>query len=319
MSSIISLKDEAEKAIERIKEYQALLFEGDDEELSINSKISQLQSSSQEAYEEIRAYKLRLIDGTEDTASILSQIETARSKIESNTTESDTLLFEEKEKLKSLNSFYDKVFGSTKEDGSIVKGLDDELDSGLKRITEVEAEHGRKYEAFEREIEGLLPGATTAGLATSYSTMKNSFDEPIKQLSLLFYFSLTSLFFLSVGALIEEIGFWYIRFPSDPTWSDLASNILIKAPLSVPFIWLAIFASRRRAENKRLQQEYAHKETVTMSYQGFRKQASELPDGTGEPLLAKLLEEAIESVGHNPSVTLDGNPSDDFPGRAKMM
>ena len=69
-------------------------------------------------------------------------------------------------------------------------------------------------------------------------------------------------------------------------------------------IWVAVYASKRRSENQRLEQEYAHKEALARSYISYKKQISELGK-EDNVLLEKLILEAINAISYNASKTLD--------------
>lgn len=101
--------------------------------------------------------------------------------------------------------------------------------------------------------------------------------------------------------------------------SDLLSNLsfvtttlLIKSPFLIPFIWLSIFFSNRRAEIHRLQQEYLHKSTFAQSYLKYEEQIKNLPEDKQGDLLATLLDKLIETVSFNPSTTLDKKANKDI-------
>jgi hypothetical protein len=70
------------------------------------------------------------------------------------------------EKLDPLKTFYTSVFGSKNEETG-------EIEGGLK----LEIHEKRKiYNALLKEIEGLLPGAVSAGLVSAYNEVKRSFE-----------------------------------------------------------------------------------------------------------------------------------------------
>ena len=93
---------------------------------------------------------------------------------------------------------------------------------------------------------------------------------------------------------------------------DFAKNILHSLPISGPLIWLAIYASKRRSENQRLEQEYAHKETLAKSYSSYKQQIEDLNQEDKE-LLTKLLETAITTISYNASETLSNKHGDGTP------
>ena len=90
-------------------------------------------------------------------------------------------------------------------------------------------------------------------------------------------------------------------------------NLLLqKLPLYAPVIWFAIYASKRRSESQRLEQEYAHKEALSSSYGGFKQQIEELEE-EDQKLLKKLLDSSIETISNNASKSLDKKHGDGMP------
>jgi len=96
------------------------------------------------------------------------------------------------------------------------------------------------------------------------------------------------------------------------TGASLFNNMLYKLPILGSLLWLAFFASKRRSEDRRLQQEYAHKEALAKSYQGFKQQIDAL-QAKDEELTKRLLETAIGAIALNASSTLDGKHGDKMP------
>ena len=93
---------------------------------------------------------------------------------------------------------------------------------------------------------------------------------------------------------------------------DIGKDFFKTLPIIAPLIWLAIFASSRRSENQRLEQEYAHKEALAKSYSSYKKQIDGLKD-EDQSLLIKLLDNAIETISKNASETLDKKHGDGTP------
>ena len=90
---------------------------------------------------------------------------------------------------------------------------------------------------------------------------------------------------------------------------EITKYILYSLPITLPLIWVAVYASKRRSENQRLEQEYAHKEALARSYISYKKQISELGKEDSE-LLEKLILEAINAISYNASKTLDKKHGD---------
>ncbi|MBO2609942.1 hypothetical protein [Shewanella algae] len=216
------------------------------------------------------------------------------------------------EKVNDFKRYYVDVFGKKNEEGDLEGGLKDEVISRKKQLDEFKAKQETRCKALNDEIESLLPGATSAGLATAYFELKKSFDKPIENYTKLFYASIGCLMLISLISVTQEIGWFMIKFVDVSDFSKLTSNILYKLPMVLPILWLTIFASKRRSEALRLQQEYSHKEALAKSYQSFKTQIEALNETSGD-LMKKLLEATIDAVSMNASDTLDKKHGDKTP------
>ncbi|MBO7926048.1 hypothetical protein J5X91_07135 [Pseudoalteromonas sp. K222D] len=213
---------------------------------------------------------------------------------------------------KDFREYHSDVFGIKNDEGNFEGGLKAEIITREKHLEEFKKQQELKYKTLNDEIESLLPGATSAGLATAYHDLKESFNTPIENYSKLFYSSISVLVLVAFLSITQEVGFFFIKFVEITDLSKLASSILYKLPIVLPVLWLTLFASKRRSESQRLQQEYAHKEALAKSYQNFKMQIEAL--GQSDPdLMKKLLSSAIDAVSKNASDTLDKKHGDKSP------
>lgn len=210
------------------------------------------------------------------------------------------------DRLAELMGYYHVVFKDTvDENGKTVhKGLKEEIDSQRKR-----------YEKLKQDIETLLPGATSAGLASAYHDLNKSYDKPIKTYTWIFYVVLTAIILISLYLSIDTLTFspFSLKLREYQSLEELGIAFAFKIPILIPAIWLAFFSANRRKESERLKQEYAHKEALAKSYEGFKIQIEQLDDEKQEPLLEKLLTIAIDTIGMNASFTLDRPYKNDLP------
>lgn len=303
--------DEADTAKFRIKVLETSYFDNSEEE-SLSSKVSRLEQTLDDAYDKIQEYKTKLIDGDSLTESISSEIDGALETANDKSETINTLLNEVKLKVSDFKSFHTVVFGEKNEEGVFEGGLKSEISAREKHLEQFKNQQEIKYKTLNDEIESLLPGATSAGLASAYHDLKVSFDSPIKSYSRLFYGSIFLLMLVAFISVIQEVSLSNIKFVDVTNLTNLFSNILYKLPLVIPVIWLALFSSKRRSETLRLQQEYAHKEALAKSYQNFKTQIEAL--GQSDPeLMKKLLSSAIDAVSKNASDTLDKKHGDKTP------
>jgi len=310
----------AEEARGKIDEYVDTLFNSTDEDTSIKDTIEEIEGNFTRKHEELQLLYDEAFedDEEEDKISIKSALKTAKEELESDVVEAQKKLKHIKSEIKEFDEFYEEIFGELNEETELrEKGLKQELDTRLNQLTSFETTQNTKHKALFEKIEALLPGATSAGLASAYKELKDSFTDPIKHWNWLFIGSVTVMFIATFLSFIQieqiaESGNRIYSFANADTLDKTFTSLLHKLPLYVPLVWLAIFASKRRSETQRLQQEYAHKEALAKSYDSYKTQIEQLEKGDQEMLL-KLIENSIQTIAHNASETLDGKHGDGTP------
>ena len=164
-----------------------------------------------------------------------------------------------------------------------------------------------KTEELHIKIEELLPGATTAGLATNYKTAQNNKGWR--------YFAYWLGFLASLAYMIAVLPFNIDIFPfnifsfkflieeTDLVWYHWIYRIIAISPV----IWLAWYCQRNISQITRIQEEYHHKERVMRMYEGFMREVGKLPDDAsikGIDMQKRLLDTMIETIGKNPAEVL---------------
>ncbi|MBL7919106.1 MAG: hypothetical protein JNJ40_02260 [Bacteroidia bacterium] len=178
------------------------------------------------------------------------------------------------------------------------------------RIDELENEIKTKKKLWEdnsdtlfKKIEGLLPGATATGLAKAYQDQRISYNKPYWGWAITFVVTLCCIILFAISNLKDA-----------SSVEDAFLKVISRLPFFVPAFWLAIFASKQQSQNKRLQQEYAHKEVLAKSYEADKREIEKLPDSAEKTKLSeKLLETMIDSAKFNPSETLGSRTHNDGP------
>ncbi|CCQ12024.1 hypothetical protein PALB_29250 [Pseudoalteromonas luteoviolacea B = ATCC 29581] len=304
---------ELKETHEEVEGLRKQYFEGTETEDAIQAKIDEMVTKLEKYYLQISDYHTELLESGSD--SIKTQVATAKSEAENDAESIGELLRETEKQLSFLQSFYKDVRGKEDEEGNLVGGLKAEITSRQKDLDAFKVKQEERYNALNEQIEELLPGATSAGLAAAYRAMRKSFTKPIKQYSRLFYVSIAVLSLTAFISIID--GVWtadsFIKFIDVTDYKNLLSNLTHKLPIILPVLWLALFASKRRSEALRLQQEYSHKEALAKSYQNFKNQVDNLHSDKKEELLEKLLGAAIDAVAANASDTLDKKHGDKTP------
>jgi hypothetical protein len=149
--------------------------------------------------------------------------------------------------------------------------------------TEVEIE-----EINERSTK-MLSGATVAGLAGEFGSIRNTLSVELKKARGVFYLSI-GLLFLSLVPLILYVFpgvFERLGVPISITTThgteavgalEFLGQIAARAILLIPAAWFAKFAAARHAALFRLKEHYAYKYSVAASVDGFKQQADPYKD-----------------------------------------
>lgn len=214
-----------------------------------------------------------------------------------------------------LDAYYEKVFGKTENDNVIKEGLSHLFDNKLNSMEEFSKTQNTKFKVLFDRIESLLPGATSVGLAKAYEDQKKSYSKPLRNWSGVFV--ATMIIMLSFGCYY----FIEISKAEDLNLQKAIISLLSKLPFFIPTIWLALYASKKQSQYKRLQQEYAFKETFAKSYDGHKRQIEALAYEPNEQkkLMEELLSHLVKITSQNPSSTLDYQNHNDQAPLTKLM
>jgi uncharacterized coiled-coil DUF342 family protein len=215
-----------------------------------------------------------------------------------------------------IETNFEKLVGKKDAEGKITKaGYLQETEQLKTKLTEFLKEIEKKSKAQFIEIEGLLPGATSAGLAEAYQKQKLSYTWPMRLWSWVFIVTMSGMAGFSIYLLTNQL-----EHPA-PAWNDALIALLRDIPFFIPTIWLAAYASKQQSQYKRLQQEYAFKETNAKSFHGHKVQIEELVENSAsdDQLLNQLVAQLVLITAQNPSVTLDNKSHDDSPPIFKLL
>lgn len=145
-------------------------------------------------------------------------------------------------------------------------------------------------------ITGLLPGATSAGLAHAFDDRRKTFLKPGTRWQWLFVGSVSFIVLLALT------GLWHVSMAATPlTWDELARLWVARLPIAGALVWLALHASRESALAKRLEEDYGYKAAIAASFQGFQKQMAELGGSVAESSpLSKLCGDTLTTIASPP-------------------
>ncbi len=189
---------------------------------------------------------------------------------------------------------------------ALTKGLADKATMIETRVSDYEkrlAEIDTRCEEQLKTIDGLLRGATSAGLATAFDNRRQTFLKPNSHWQWIFVGAL--LFLVAIAF----TGLWHIyQLEKAPEWDELARLWLSRLPIAGALIWLALHASREAALAKRLEEDYGYKAAIASCFEGFRTQMAEVDTTKStSSQLAKLCENTLATIASPPGRIYDAH------------
>lgn len=195
-----------------------------------------------------------------------------------------------------------------------------EVDARIKFYEERLMVFDREADALLKTIQSLLPGATSAGLASAFDQRRQSFLKPSARWQWLFVGSVIALVVLALT------GFWGVsRSEFGVRYESILSMWLVRLPIAAALVWLALHSSRESALAKRLEEDYGFKAAMASSFQGFQRQMAEIGEkaAEGSPLRT-LCEDTLATISSPPGriyekQSLTVTPSSEAFGVARAM
>lgn len=281
-------------------------FEVDSKKLlaEIENLKKQLVEGSENVYsfEEIEEYKRKIAELHDYILAEDEKGETIEDRLNNFKDSAENKSKEILDLKNKISKYKDQLYGTEDENGSVIPGITHKIDNLQKKLALNIDANEKKQQALLEKIEELLQGASTVALAKAFKEHKEKFDEPNKLWQRVFIGTLVVLMALTVTS----------YFASGQKLTEMWKITLGNLPFIGAGVWLAIFASKQRSQNIRLQQEYAYKEDVAMLYYGLKNEIEQLDNSElGQRLNESVIQILIETVSYNPSKTLDNQSHND--------
>lgn len=170
--------------------------------------------------------------------------------------------------------------------------VDEKIAAYEARLADLERESNEKL----KTIIGLLPGATSAGLAHAFDERRQTFLRPHGMWQGVFVVSVILIVALTAT------GLWHvIRSASAPTYDELIRLWLSRLPVAGALVWLAMYASREAALAKRLEEDYGYKSAIASCFEGFQRQMSEVQHAaSANSPLSTLCDNTLKTIATPP-------------------
>ena len=187
----------------------------------------------------------------------------------------------------------------------------------LSKSDEISTGHEKRVDALTQElqrlidkVEGLLPGATSARLASSFNKQRSRFEGPQRQWLLTFVTCIVFLVVLAVPSFLSAIGWW--GHPTDQSWTSAGRSLILRLPILAPVVWLAIYAGRNYMMSLRMEEDYAYKEAISTAFEGYKREMEKITaDQNQNPTpLTILCTNILKAIAERPGRIYEGKQRD---------
>lgn len=255
-----------------------------------------------------------------DVAAALKEVNSGTAAIAQAKTNSDAAFTA----IQALQTQSTEVASKASTDGTTIAKIESEsktYQSSLSKIVTEAAEAQKNVNEYEdklvklikdfselnKKIEGLLPNATSAGLASAFRNQQERFKKPQK--NWLYTFVTSIVILLIIG------GIGLPSLQANDSWDAILRHLMIRLPLIVPLVWIGIYAGRNYMLALRVEEEYAFKEAVSTSFEGYKREMTEISaSGNNEtrPLIV-LCENVLMTLAQRPGRIYEGRHEDITP------
>ncbi len=191
--------------------------------------------------------------------------------------------------------------------GKIIEQLTNCHGTATKHETRVD-EIRKELEALIKRVENLLPGATSASLASAFGSQKRRFGTPRLWWVITFIVCVVLLALLGLPGFVHA----FSAKPSDLKWEEILRGIAARLPILIPLVWLAIYAGRNYMLSLRLEEDYAYKEAISTAFEGYKREMKEIPagDAANPSPLTTLCGNILRAISERPGRIYEGKQDD---------
>ncbi|SRR5581483_3891469 len=172
------------------------------------------------------------------------------------------------------------------------------------RVTELST----KLESLLVKVESLLPGATSASLATAFNKQKSRFKDSQRRWIWTFVVCILCLVGISAPSFFRATFGDMAAF----NWEAILRGLTARLPIAVPLIWLAIYAGRNYMLSLRIEEDYAYKEAISIAFEGYKREMALITagDASNPSPLTTLCTNVLKAVAERPGRIYDGKHQD---------
>ena len=187
-----------------------------------------------------------------------------------------------------------------------IEAKDLKLNEKIEEFNKFEEKETKKIDELTNKSNKLFEYLTNANLASEFQNEGKKLTENINKWDGWFIGA------LSCFAIFAFISFFTMKEMTN--YKDILTQLLINMSIYIPLSWLALFASRRRNEDKKLREEYRFKETIAKNYLNYKKSIIEdMPEEQQNELLKELIQNLLDTLKDNPNKFIDKHNKENIP------
>lgn len=149
------------------------------------------------------------------------------------------------------------------------------------------------------QVDGLLQKTSQIGMAGAFQQRREELTNQVRFWFVVFLVSLCVLTYIGVDVVR------YAFNTASPNTDISIAQLVAKLAISFPAIWAAWFSAKQYGHSRQLQEDYAYKVSIAMTYHGYKDEAGLVDDKLSE----KLLDSMIAQFSDNPVRLYQNNNS----------
>lgn len=275
-------------------------------------RLTEIEKSKESAEGQLKA----ATDSAKVAAQASADAASANERTKSSSTEAAQLVTAISDDHDSTSQTVEKTQALLTQAQAAEEGLKKVLDH-LTNSDQIATGHEKRVEGLTAELkgliektEGLLPGATSAGLASSFNKQRSRFTSPQNLWLKTFVACIIALVFLALPSFLSAVFGW--PHAMDPSWNAAWRSLTLRLPIVLPIIWLAIYAGRNYMTSVRMEEDYAYKEAISTAFEGYKREMEKFGPGDSEnptPIMI-LCTNILRAIAERPGRIYEGRQKD---------
>jgi hypothetical protein len=285
-------------------------------------KAAQISATRLQETENSKIAAEALLKETEQTRNAAiearNKTETARTQVEQFSTQASELatkITDAHKTSEQLSTEINEILIAATTDEEKLKEILDKLTKSHEIASEFESRVQKSaddLESLRKRTENLLPGVTSASLASAFGKHKKRFTFPKISWILVFLLCMVGLVLVAYPSFKIAISDNLLK----ETWADIFQRFILRLPILLPLIWLAIYSGRNYMLSIRLEEDYAYKEAISMAFEGYKREMEKIAAGQLESPnnpVTTLCVNVLKAIAERPGRIYEGKHKDITP------